>query len=139
MKTSNNSKTKKGIIDVYPTVYNVDLVVANKYATIAQLNKRYKTADNKDFEDDECICFTQPGYDRKTNKAVIVVKYIRPYNVVGIDKNVDLINTCAHEALHVCMRIYSKIGEEVYKDDSNELLAYLLGWATECIYKTLKK
>ena len=139
MKTSNNSKTKKGIIDVYPTVYNVDLVVANRYVTIAQLNKRYKTADGKDFEDDDYICFTQTGYDRKTNKAVIVVRYVHPYNAVGIDKNADLINTCAHEAAHVCMRIYSKIGEEVYKDDSNELLAYLLGWVTECIYKTLKK
>ena len=139
MKTSKNSKTKKSIIDVYPTVYNVDLVVANKYTSIAQLNKRYKTVDGKDFEDDECICFTQSGYDKKTNKAVIIVKYIHPYNVVGIDKNADLINTCAHEAVHVCMRIYSKIGEEVYKDDSNESLAYLLGWATECIYKTLKK
>lgn len=139
MKTNNNSKTKKGIIDVYPTVYNVDLVVANKYTTIAQLNKRYKTVDDKDFEDDECICFTQPGYDRKTNRAVVIVKYIHDYNVVGTNKKVDLVNTCAHEATHVCMKIYSKIGEDVYKDDSNELLAYLLGWVTECIYKTLKK
>jgi hypothetical protein len=54
-----NSKTKKkSIIDVYPTVYNVDLVVANKHTTIEQINKRYKTIDDKDFEDDDCICFT---------------------------------------------------------------------------------
>ena len=92
-----------------------------------------------DFEDDTCICFTQPGYDRKTNKAIILVKYNHPYEIVGIDKKLDLVNTCAHEALHVCMRIYSKIGEEVFKDDSNESLAYLLGWVTECIYKTLTK
>ena len=135
-----NSKTKKkSIIDVYPTVYNVDLVVANKHTTIEQINKRYKTIEDKDFEDDTCICFTQPGYDRKTNGAIILVKYNHPYEIVGIDKRVDLVNTCAHEALHVCMRIYSKIGEEVFKDDSNESLAYLLGWVTECIYKTLTK
>lgn len=139
MKTKSNSKTKKSIIDVYPTVYNVDLVVVNKYTSIAQLNKRYETVDGKDFEDDECICFTQPGYDKKTNRAVIIVRYIRPYNVVGADKKLDLINVCANEATHVCMKIYSKIEEEVYKDDHNELLAYLLGWATECIYKTLTK
>jgi len=135
-----NSKTKKkSIIDVYPTVYNVDLVVANKHTTIEQINKRYKTIDDKDFEDDDCICFTQPGYDRKTNRAIILVKYNHEYDIVGIDKKLDLVNTCAHEGLHVCMRIYSKIGEEVFKDDSNELLAYLLGWVTECIYKTLTK
>ena len=135
-----NSKTKKkSIIDVYPTVYNVDLVVANKHTTIEQINKRYKTIDDTDFEDDTCICFTQSGYDRKTNRAIILVKYNHPYEIVGIDKKLDLVNTCAHEALHVCMRIYSKIGEDVFKNDSNELLAYLLGWVTECIYKTLTK
>lgn len=140
MKTNNNSKTKKSIIDVYPTVYNVDLVVANKYTSTAQLNKRYKRIDDGDFEDnDDCICFTQPGYDRKTNRAVVIVKYVHDYDVVGTNKKLDLVNTCAHEAVHVCMNIYSKIGEDVYKSDSNELLAYLLGWVTECIYKTLTK
>lgn len=135
-----NSKTKKkSIIDIYPTVYNVDIVVANKYTTIAQINKRYMTIQEQDFEDDDTLAFTQPGYDRKTNKAIILVKYCNDTNVKGIDKNVDLINTCAHEALHVCMRIYSKIGEEVFKDDSNELFAYLLGWVTECIYRTWTK
>lgn len=132
-------KNKKSIIDVYPTIYDVDIVVANKYTTIEQINKRYKTVDDKDFEDNESIAFTQPGYDRKTNKAVIVVKYNREYNVKGIDKKLDLVNTCAHEALHTCMLIYSKIGERVFKEDENELLAYLLGWVTECIYKTLTK
>ena len=134
------SKTKKkSIIDVYPTIYMVDIVVANKYATIEQINKRYKTLDDKEFEDSNSICFTQPGYDRKTNQAVVIVKYCNDNDIVGVDKKLDLINTCGHEALHVCMNIYSKIGEDVYKNDSNELFAYLVGWVTECIYKTLTK
>lgn len=137
--TNRNSKTKKGIIDVYSTIYNVDIVVANKYATMKQINKLYETVDHKDFEDDDSLAFVQPGYNKKTNKAIILVKHCNDYNILGIDKKVDLINTCAHEALHVCMRIYSKIGEDVFKDDSNELFAYLLGWVTECIYKTLTK
>ena len=135
-----NSKTKKkSIIDIYPTIYNVDIVVANKYTTIAQINKRYMTIQEQDFEDNDALAFTQPGYDRKTNKAIILVKYCNDYNVLGIDKKADLINTCGGQALHVCMRIYSKIGEEVFKDDSNELFAYLLGWVTECIYRTWTK
>lgn len=135
-----NSKTKKkSIIDIYPTIYDVDIVVANKYTTIAQINKRYMTVQEKDFEDLDASAFTQCGYDRKTNRAIILVKCCNDEIVKGIDKKVDLINTCAHEALHVCMKIYSKIGEDVYKNDSNELFAYLLGWVTECIYRTLTK
>lgn len=133
------SKTKKSIIDVYPTIYNVDIVVANKYTTTKQINKLYMTVDGKDFEDDDCIAYTDRGYNRKTNKAIVLVRYCRDNNVVGLDKKLELINTCAHEAVHVCMTIYSKIEETVYKDDSNELLAYLLGWVTECIYKTWTK
>lgn len=139
---SNNSKTKnKSIIDIYPTIYNVDLVVANKYTSIDKINKSYKTVDNKDFADidDETIAFTQPGYNKKTNKPIILVMYCKDSDDKSIDKKVDLINTCAHEATHVCMRIYSKIGENVFKDDSNELLAYLLGWITQSIYKTWTK
>ena len=64
---------KKSVIDVYPTIYNVDLVVANKYTTIAQINKHYETVDHKDFLDDDALAFTQPGYDKKTNRAIILV------------------------------------------------------------------
>lgn len=130
---------KKSIIDIYPTFYDVDIVVANKYTTIKDINKRYKTVEGNDFEDSDSIAFTDWGYDRETEKAVIIVKYNRDSTTKGINKKVDLVNTCAHEALHVCMRIYSKIGERVYQDDSNELFAYLLGWVAECIYKTLTK
>jgi hypothetical protein len=132
--------SKKSIIDVYPTIYNVDLVVANKYTTIKQINKRYERVNGTDFvEDTECVAYTDVGYDKKTNRAIVLVKYNHCTRNVDIDKKLDLINTCAHEALHVCMDIYSKIGENVYKDDSNELFAYLIGWITECIYKTLTK
>ena len=139
MKSKNSKTRHKSIIDVYPTIYNVDLVVANKYTNIEQINKRYETIDGKDFADDDAIAFTQPGYDKKTNKAIILVMFCNDPVDKSKDKKIDLVNTCAHEAVHVCMRIYSKIGEEVYKDDHNELLAYLLGWATECIYKTWTK
>ena len=130
---------KKSRIDVYPTIYNVDLVVANKYTTIKEINKRYETVERKEFEEDSSIAFTERGYDKKTGKAIILVKYNHEYNVKGTDKKLDLVNTCAHEALYVCMNIYSKIEENVYKDDSNELLAYLIGWVTECIYRTLTR
>ena len=129
----------KPIIDVYPTIYNVDLVVVNKYVTIEKLNKTYETVEHTDIVDDECIAYTQVGYNKKTNQPVIIVRYCKDNKSTAVDKKVDLINCCAHEALHVCMDIYTKIGEKVFEQDSNELFAYLIGWVTECIYKTWTK
>lgn len=139
MKTSKNSKTNKSIIDVYPTVYDVDIVVANKYTTIERLNKTYYDIDYKDLTDPEdgISAYTERIYERKTNKPCILVRYMKAGKYK--DKKSGLINTAAHEALHACMGIYSKIREDVYKDDSNELFAYLIGWITECIYKTWTK
>ena len=134
--------TKKKYIDIYPTIYRVDLVVANEAVTLKDLQKKYTYVDGTELDENitaDCIASTSTCRDKETGKYIILVKYVADTKVKGIDKKLDLLDTAAHEATHVCMRIYSKIGEDVYKDDSNELLAYLLGWATECIYKTLKK
>ena len=138
MKTSKNSKTNKSIIDVYSTIYSVDIVVANRYTTTAQLNKNYCSSNHEDLTDIDCTAYTERALDRKTDKPVIIVKYVKDQKWCE-NKKLDLINTAAHEALHVCMEIYSYIGEDVFKNDSNELFAYLIGWITECIYKTWTK
>jgi hypothetical protein len=142
MKTNKNSKTNKSIIDVYPTIYGVDLVVANRYTTIEQINKSYCTVDHEDLIDTDAAGYTAYTEaflcDKKTNKPCILVRYMQ-HPKYAKDKKLELINTAAHEALHACMDIYSKIGEDVYKNDSNELFAYLIGWITECIYKTWTK
>lgn len=139
MKTSKKSKTNKSIIDVYSTIYDIDIVVANRHTTVEQLNKVYCTVNHEDLTDCEgAIAYTERVYDRKTDKTCIIVRYVHDYEPAK-DKKLDLIRTASHEALHVCMDIYSKIGEDVYKNDSNELFAYLIGWITECIYKTWTK
>lgn len=138
MKTNRNSKTKKSIIDIYETIYDVDIVVANEYTTIDQLNKKYCSIDGSDLTDQDCTAFTQKCYNRTTNKASIIIKYCGTPEHVQ-DKKSYIINTAAHEALHACMYIYSRIGEDVYKSDSNELFAYLIGWLTERIYNTFTK
>lgn len=100
----------------------------------------YEGVEHQPFEDgDNAIAYTAIGYNKKTNRPIILVRHVRDSNVTTADKKVDLINTCAHEALHVCMEIYTKIGEKVFVQDSNELFAYLIGWVTECIYKTWTK
>lgn len=137
-KTSKHSRTNKAIVDIYETIYDIDIVVANRYTTVEQLNKTYCTINHEDLTDTDAVAYTECVYDRNTDKACIIVRYVHDSKHAK-DKKLDLINTAAHEALHVCMDIYSKIGEDVYKNDSNELFAYLIGWITECIYKTWTK
>jgi len=75
----------------------------------------YETADHRPFEDyDSDIAYTSTGYNKKTNKPIILVRYLRDTKVTTTDKKVNLIGTCAHEALHVCMDIYTYIEEKVF-------------------------
>lgn len=140
--TNKKSKTKKGIIDVYPTIYGVDIVVCNKYVTAKQLNKQYMIADGSDFTEEDLtdgngLCYK--GFERKTHNAVLILKYIGSVGVSKKDTPADIVNTCSHEATHAAIFICSRIGQDIDKDDINEFLAYLIGWITECMYKTVTK
>lgn len=128
-------------IDTYNTIYNIDLVVANKDVTLKDLQKKYTYSDGVELTEDVTSEIASTSYckNRITGKYTILVKYNRDSKVKGINKKLDLINTAAHEATHVVMAIYSFINEKVFPDDSNEILANTVGWSTECIYKTWTK
>ena len=127
-------------IDIYETMYNVDLVVANKYTTIEQLNKEYSFSDDTDINKEilEGCASTCTCKRRSTGKYVLLVKFNRISKIKGIDKKSDLINTCSHEACHVALHIYEYIGAEV-SITNQEPYCYLTAWITECIYKTITK
>ena len=134
-----NSK-KKSIIDTYPTIYFVDIVVANEYTTLEELKELYTYSDGVEL-DDQIITgnATTATCTRKSdNKSVCLVKYNRDCRIKGIDKKSDLINTVCHEAGHVTLDIYEAMGQQIC-NCSPEPFCYLLGYASECIYKTLKK
>lgn len=127
-------------IDTYKTIYSVDLVVANKDVTLKDLQKKYSTHDDNPLPElEDCIACTIYGKNKETGRYTIIVKYNRDSKIKGVNKRLDLVNTAAHEATHVVMAIYDQIGEKVFPQDSNELLSCLIGWATECIYKTWTK
>lgn len=140
MKTSKNSKTKKGIIDVYPTIYSTDIVVCNKYVTAKQLNKQYMYVDGIDFTEEDfatpCCC---KGRERKTNNNVLILIYTDSGYTSKKEANEDLVNICSHEATHAAMFICSRIGQDIDKDDINEFMAYLIGYIAKCMYKTVTK
>lgn len=133
---------KKAHIDTYETVYSVDLVVANESVTLEQLKKLYKYSDSKELDDfvTDGVCSTSTCIRKTDGKAMCLVKYNHPSSYLKSkrDLEVDLINTCCHEAIHVMMDIYSYIEEKI-DTSMQEVFAYNVGWAAECIYKTLTK
>ena len=131
---------KNSIIDTYTTIYYVDIVVANKYTTLEELKELYTYSDGVELDDNVTNheCSTSTCIRKSDNKDCILVKYNRPSDIVGVNKKEDFINTISHEAGHVVMDIYWHMGQRI-TDDSQEPFCYLLGYAAECIYKTLSK
>lgn len=139
-KTKQDSKAKKSIIDTYSTIYYVDIVVANKYATLEELKELYVYSDGVELND-EILCgdaTTSTCYRKSDNKAVVLIKYNGKPNVKGLDAILTLINTVCHEAGHATINIYRHMNQDICPC-SSEPFCYLLGYIAECIYKTLKK
>lgn len=133
-------KNKKSRIDIYQTLYGVDLVVANKYATIEELRKDYAFSDGVELTEEvmECIATTSKVRRKSDNRYCVLVKYNQDSSVKGRDPKLELINTVSHEATHVAIDIYQFISQDLCPC-SPEPFCYLVGWATECIYNTLQK
>lgn len=132
-------KNNKAIINTYKTIYSVDIVVANKYTTLEQLQKLYCYYDNveldKDILDGVGSCSRCRRKSDKHPIALIKWNADIPYYKVE-DKKAYMINTMSHEALHAAIDIYEYMGQNI-TFDSTEPLAYLVGWITECIYNTV--
>lgn len=129
---------KNSRIDTYETIYNVVLIVANQYATIEEIREIVEYSDGEIDEDIMNSCTNVTTCRRKSDKQdAILVKYNHDIGIVGINKKLDLINTVSHEAGHVALRIYQHMDQDICQC-SPEPFCYLLGWAAECIYKTIK-
>ena len=136
-----NKKKNKAIIKTYySSIYQVTLVVANEFVELEYLRKRYVEPDGVVLSEDilSGLATTSKCIDIKTNGICILVKYNKDTDVKNLDKNLDFINTCTHEATHVALDIYQLIGQNICFC-TPEPFCYLQAWATECIYKTLKK
>ena len=132
-------KNKKRIDTYKNDIYFADLVVANEYVKLEDLKKLYIYSDEVELDNFimEGSATTSTITRKADNAPCILVKYNRPTKVKSVNKTLDLINTVSHEATHVAMDTYSFIHQNIY-DTSSEPFCYLVGWASECIYKTLK-
>jgi len=137
-----DKKSKKKIIDTYECIYPVDLVVANEFVTLEDLQKLYTYSDKSELDDriidKSAYATTTPVIRKSDDKPCVLVKYIDNNCPKNRDKKVNRISTISHEAGHVTLDIYEFIDQHVC-NCSSEPFCYLLGWATECIYKTLNK
>lgn len=131
---------KKSIIDTYETIYFVDIVVANKYATLDELKELYCYSDKVELDERilECECTTSTCIRKSDNKNVILIKYNQDSKIKGTNKTLDLVNTVCHEAGHAVLDIYDHMNQHVC-NCSSEPFCYLLGYIAECTYKTLTK
>ena len=134
-------KNKKSVIDkYYLELYDVYLVVANQYTKLEELQKLYSYLDKVELDDRilEGCATTSCCIDKKTEAHVILVKYNKCSKNTELDKTLDFINIVSHEATHVALDIYEMIDQNICYC-TPEPFCYLQAWATEHIYKTLKK
>ena len=133
-------KQKKAIIDTYETLYDIDIVVANRQVSLDKLRKLYTYGDGVMLDDfiADGLATTAIVKRISDNKTCILIKDNKATDVKSIDKKLDHINTIAHESLHAVLDIYNIIDQKICTC-SQEPMCYLIGYIAECVYKTLTK
>ena len=132
-------KNKKKRIDIYKTIYDIDIVVANQYTTLKDLQKKYKYADDGSELDD----FITQGYgttamvrDKKTNASCCLVRFNKTVERTDIDKLLDTIDTCVHEAMHCLIDIYASVDAQIQYTNP-EPVCYEIANISKNILKTI--
>lgn len=132
---------KKAIIDTYETLYDVDIVVANRYVTLDKLKSMFVYADGAELDNFIIDAMATSAIVKRIsdNKTCVLIKDNKDSSIKTKDKKVDRINTIAHESLHAVFYIYENIMDQKLCGCSPEPACYLIGYIAECVYKTLMK
>lgn len=127
---------KKPIIDKYDPVIYPRLLYVCKNCTEKDINNRFVGRGGEYIVlDDNFFMFTIAATEKKTGKyCVLVIIDDSTFK----EKLEDQVSHCAHEADHVNFSICEDIGLNI-PTSAQEASAYLSGWATKCIFSTLKK
>lgn len=131
----NNNKPR---LDTYETHYDVDLVVANKYVKLEELQKLYRYVSDKELDEEavDGAATTNICRRKSDNKLTMLVYLAEKQLYKASDKFLYRMNTAAHEAAHVCFDIYDYCGVLI-EPQNQEHAAYFIGYLTECIMKTM--
>lgn len=131
-------------IDIYETIYNIDLAVCNKKCTDEDIiNNFYDYKGNtltkkyiQKYSTTEA--YTMRCIAKKTNAITILVRIMKVVGSTKLERDINLINSIAHEAMHVVLDTFYKMNE-IVSTEIQEPYAYYIGWISECIYKSYKK
>lgn len=131
-------------IDIYETMYEVNIAVCNRKCTDKDIINNFLTSDCKEITEE--FLSTKPttsGYtfraiDKRNGCTTFVVRILKTFGNTKLEKDTDLINTIAHEAMHIVLDTFNKMNE-VVSVHVQEPYAYYIGWICECIYKSYKK
>lgn len=129
-------------IDIYPTMYGLDLAVCNTKCSNNDIKKLFVKISKEELTDNDLSCdcrgYTFNLLSRKDYTPTVLVKIFKTEGKTKKDKDIDLLNTITHEATHVLLDTYSKINENISLD-YQEPAAYYMGWIVSNIYKTYFK
>lgn len=131
-------------IDIYETMYDVNIAVCNRKCTDEDIINNFLTSDGKEITEEYLStkpttnAYTFRAIDKRNKYATFVVRILNTYGKTKLERDTDLINTIAHEAMHVVLDTFNKMGE-VVSVHVQEPYAYYIGWLCECIYKSYKK
>lgn len=135
-------QNKKSRIDIYETPYEVWLCIANKSATLEELQEIFTfpdgvELDNSLFEDSDGNRYqgvTAHVKRKSDNRHFILVKYVDKTSVKMPDTLLDMINLADHEACHTILDLYKMIGHKVDLENQ-EQFAYEHAYITTLILK----
>jgi len=131
-------------IDIYETMYDVNIAVCNRKCTNKDIINNFLTSDGKEITEEylstkpTTSAYTFRAIDKRNKYATFVVRILNVFGNTKLEKDTDLINTIAHEAMHIVLDTFNKM-DEVVSVHVQEPYAYYIGWICECIYKSYKK
>lgn len=131
-------------IDIYETMYDVNIAVCNRKCTDKDIINNFLTSDGKEITEEylstkpTTSAYTFRAIDKRNKYATFVVRILNVFGNTKLEKDTDLINTIAHEVMHIVLDTFDKIGE-IVSVHVQEPYAYYIGWICECIYKSYKK
>lgn len=131
-------------IDIYETMYDVNIAVCNRKCTDKDIINNFLTSDGKEITEEylstkpTTSAYTFRAIDKRNKYATFVVRILNVFGNTKLEKDTDLVNTIAHEAMHIVLDTFDKMNE-VISVHVQEPYAYYIGWICECIYKSYKK
>ena len=131
-------------IDIYETMYDVNIAVCNRKCTDKDIINNFLTSDGKEITEEylstepTTSAYTFRAIDKRNKYATFVVRILNVFGNTKLEKDTDLINTISNEAMHIVLDTFDKMGE-IVSVHVQEPYAYYIGWICECIYKSYKK